>query len=97
MKLEWGKKVNCPTCALPFYNLQKSSLLCPHCGDSFEVADLQSKRGMIEIMDEVDFDSKLSEITGFDFPDEADSGIGLVDDTGIIAVGDDIEDVKIVD
>jgi hypothetical protein len=96
MKLGWGKKISCPACALPFYDLQRSSLSCPHCGNSFEAADLQSKKG-IGAMDEVDIDEKMAEISGFDFQEEVDSGIDLVDEPGIITVGEDVEDVKIVD
>jgi hypothetical protein len=52
---------------------------------------------MISAMDEVDIDEKMVEIAGFDFSDESDSGMDLVDEPGIIAVGEDMEDVKIVD
>ncbi|MDR1288843.1 MAG: FYDLN acid domain-containing protein [Holosporales bacterium] len=97
MKLEWGRKIGCPACALPFYDLRRSSVSCPHCGNSFEISDLHSKKGAVGAMDEVEIDEKMVEIAGFDFPDEPDSGIDLTDDPGIITVGEDIEDVKIVD
>jgi hypothetical protein len=35
MKLEWGKKVSCPACALRLYDLRASSITCPYCGNVF--------------------------------------------------------------
>jgi uncharacterized protein (TIGR02300 family) len=95
MKLEWGKKICCPACSLPFFDLQRTDILCPYCGSAFASSDLQSKKIVAEVLDDIALDDKLTEITGFDFPDESDSEIDLSDDAEILSVGDDIEDVDI--
>ncbi|MDR1234259.1 MAG: FYDLN acid domain-containing protein [Holosporales bacterium] len=95
MKLEWGKKVSCPVCALPFYDLRKSSLLCPNCGHSFIAADLRSKMANSVVMDTVD--EKLSDVSAFDFTDEVVEGSDISDESVIISVTDDMEDIKVVD
>ena len=36
MKLEWGKKVECPSCGVIFYDMRKTDLSCPHCDTKFK-------------------------------------------------------------
>ncbi|MDR1391016.1 MAG: FYDLN acid domain-containing protein [Holosporales bacterium] len=73
MKLEWGKKIYCPACALPFYNMQKTSLVCPNCGNKFDILDLVSKKGDNVAMDEViDLDEKIA-LSTFGFEEEGDA------------------------
>jgi uncharacterized protein (TIGR02300 family) len=36
IKPEWGLKRTCQSCSVRFYDLQKSSITCPHCGSAFE-------------------------------------------------------------
>ena len=36
MKLEWGKKVECPSCGVIFYDMRKIDLSCPHCDTKFK-------------------------------------------------------------
>ncbi|MBQ8651160.1 MAG: FYDLN acid domain-containing protein [Alphaproteobacteria bacterium] len=96
MKLEWGKKIHCPACALPFYDMQKKSVLCPNCGHKFESSLTLSKHKQNTVMDEVidDEDDKVA-ISSFDFIEETDDDIsGESED---IAVKSEIEDIKLVD
>jgi predicted RNA-binding Zn-ribbon protein involved in translation (DUF1610 family) len=97
MHINWGKKVSCPACSIPFYDRQKSSLSCPQCGYSFERSELHTTKGVIHAMVDVDLDDSLTEIAGCDFHDEGDGAIDLVDDSGIIGVGEELEEVKVVD
>lgn len=32
-KPEWGEKHRCSSCGKPFYDMQRSSLICPSCGE----------------------------------------------------------------
>ncbi|MDR0640733.1 MAG: FYDLN acid domain-containing protein [Holosporales bacterium] len=97
MKLEWGKKVSCPACALPFYDLRKTSLLCPNCGHSFVASDLRSKHAASITLDEVEVDEKLNDVSVLDFPDEVEEHGDVVNAAVMISVGEDIEDIKVVD
>ncbi|MDR0630901.1 MAG: FYDLN acid domain-containing protein [Holosporales bacterium] len=49
MKLEWGKKIHCPACMLPFYSLQRTSLLCPNCGNSCGNSFLNSELNLRKV------------------------------------------------
>ncbi len=96
MKLEWGKKVYCPSCALPFYNMQKTSLECPNCGNKFDLSELNIKKGSHVAMDEVaDMDDKIA-LSNFGFPDN-DSDVDLVDEADDLSDKDVIDDIKLVD
>jgi uncharacterized protein (TIGR02300 family) len=35
-KPEWGKKRVCPSCATKFYDLRKSPIVCPSCGEQID-------------------------------------------------------------
>ena len=37
VKLEWGTKRTCQSCASRFYDLQKSPIICPKCGSTYEI------------------------------------------------------------
>ena len=73
MKLTYGKKIACPACALPFYDLQRTYLVCPNCGNSFDASEIKHKKASNIIMDEIDLDDKIVDIPGFEFNDEVDS------------------------
>jgi uncharacterized protein (TIGR02300 family) len=45
MKLEWGRKISCPACALHLYDMMKNPIACPYCGNVFyDGNDAKSKR-----------------------------------------------------
>ena len=41
-KPEWGVKRTCPNCDERFYDLQKEPIVCPECGETYDV-DAQGK------------------------------------------------------
>ncbi len=96
MKLEWGKKVYCPSCALPFYSMQKTSLVCPNCGNKFDISELHTKKTSNVAMDEItDTDEKIA-LSGFEFmEEEADVDVG--DDSNELTDDEVMEDIKLVD
>jgi len=45
-KPEWGIKRTCQACGKKFYDLNKSSIICPYCGAEFDSNDfLRSRKG----------------------------------------------------
>ena len=95
MKLEWGKKVNCPACALPFYSMQKSALTCPNCGNKFDISELNTKKLNTVSLDlEADFDDKIP-LSDFVFDDSTDE-IGL-HETADLEDKEVLDDMKLVD
>ena len=45
-KPEWGRKRTCQVCGKKFYDLNKSSIICPSCGAEFDPNDyLKSRKG----------------------------------------------------
>jgi hypothetical protein len=94
MKLEWGRKVACPGCAIPFYDMQKTSLTCPACGGKFESNELRIRKGSDVSMDEAVVDDKISEIPSFEFVDDETSDLS---DGSSEIVPEEIEDIKLID
>lgn len=37
IKLEWGTKRACQSCAARFYDMRRSPIVCPKCGGTFEL------------------------------------------------------------
>ena len=96
MKLEWGKKIHCPACALPFYSMQKTSLTCPNCGNKFEISELNNKKASGIAMDEAaEADEKIA-LAGFEFMDE-DADLDISDDADNLSDDEVMEDIKLVD
>ncbi len=77
MKLEWGKKVTCPACAMHFYDMMKSPAVCPHCGNTFDTMEIKSRRRLDEKIEEdnmnADFEFDVSSDDDIVMTDEADS------------------------
>jgi len=94
MKLEWGKKVNCLACAMPFYSMQKTTLVCPNCGHKFDISELNTKKITSIPLDIEDLDEKVA-LSSFGFSDNADD-IDLSDDSDL-ADKEVIEDIKLID
>jgi hypothetical protein len=92
MKLEWGRKVNCPTCSIFFYDMQKTSLHCPGCGSDFEKADLNKKNSSITDV-AIDIDDK-GVISGFSLEGNNMDEFGISDDEDLSMKTemDDMED-----
>lgn len=94
MKLEWGKKVNCLACSMPFYSMQKTTLVCPNCGHKFDISELNTKKMTSIPLDIEDLDEKVV-LSSFGFSDNADD-IDLSDDSDL-ADKEVIEDIKLID
>lgn len=95
MKLEWGKKVNCLACAMPFYSMQKTSLVCPYCGNKFDISELSAKKMAGQPLDiEEDIDDKAA-FSNFGLSEEVDD-IELDDDSDL-SDKEVIDDIKLVD
>lgn len=97
MKLEWGKKVSCPACALPFYSMQKTSLVCPRCGNKFEISDLTSRKRTKIAMDEISEYDDNPILSGFDEDLPEDSEQSINEEAEDLAANDVIKDMKFVD
>lgn len=96
MKREWGKKISCPACALSFYSMQKTSLVCPNCGNKFEIAELISRKRTKVAMDETSVYDENPIFSGFDeFPEELEQNMNESDDD--ISTTEVIKDMKSVD
>ncbi|MDR0942095.1 MAG: FYDLN acid domain-containing protein [Holosporales bacterium] len=95
MKLEWGRKICCPACSTHFYDLQKMSLVCPSCGNTFERSDLFAKKNSQAIIDEtidVDDDKGIA-----DFGFEEDTAEELSVNSDELSVKSEMEDIQLVD
>jgi len=44
VKPEWGTKRICQSCGARFYDFQRSPIVCPACGATFELETLQRSR-----------------------------------------------------
>lgn len=93
MKLEWGKKVNCPACALPFYTMQKTELECPSCGHEFNISELNTKKLNASPI-EPESDEKIA-LSSFEFEDNSED-IDLSEESDL-ADKEVIEDIKLMD
>jgi hypothetical protein len=96
MKLEWGRKIYCPSCAMHFYDLRRTKLMCPVCNREFDKTDLtHSKQSHVAVDDDADVEDKAV-ITDFEF-DEETIDIDLSDDSDELAVKTEIDEIKFVD
>ncbi|MBX3487573.1 MAG: TIGR02300 family protein [Candidatus Paracaedibacteraceae bacterium] len=87
VKLEWGTKRTCQSCASRFYDLQKSPIICPKCGSTYEIITTTrrgrktvAKVAVVEeeiLDDDIELDS--SDDTLLDDEDDLDSDLDEVD------------------
>lgn len=90
VKLEWGTKRTCTSCASRFYDLQRSPIHCPKCGTVYEV-QTTSRRGRRTAVD----DAKIIPFVGEEVLLDADLDIGVdverdLDDDTLIEDADDL-------
>ena len=95
MKAEWGKKVNCTACAMPFYSIKKTSLVCPYCGHKFEISEVSKKRYSKIAMDEICEDDEKISLSRFNEDEEAEEINTSNDDEA--TAKDAIGNMKLVD
>lgn len=85
MKLEWGKKVSCPACAMHLYDLMRNPIVCPYCGNIFEPDYKLKKKSSL-----VDESAKVTQ--EFEFEED-----NLTEDDSAVLEGDDLEsDIDVI-
>ena len=48
VKPEWGRKRICPSCAMKYYDFNRSPIICPSCNEKFEPdLYLKSRKGKV--------------------------------------------------
>lgn len=98
VKLEWGTKRTCQSCASRFYDLHRSPITCPKCGSPFEIqTQTKARRGraaaesskVVASLDEVMLveDIELGEDLDAGIADDAE----LIEDTDDL--GEDLDDI----
>lgn len=98
--LEWGTKRACHSCSARFYDMRRSPITCPKCGEVFEVQTLgRRSRNRNPIVDDT-ITKPLEEdilITDLDLPADLDEEIGEEDEDGLIEdtsdLGEDLDDM----
>jgi hypothetical protein len=76
--------------------MQKTVLVCPGCGNSFNLANLFLKKNIAPVDDIGAIDDDKVAITDFSFDDESVE-IESVEDSEELAVKAGIEEIKLVD
>ena len=99
IKLEWGTKRACQSCTARFYDMRRSPIVCPKCGETFEVQSPgRRSRNRAAIIDDVTAkpleDDML--IADLDLTTDLDADIdeeddGLIEDTSDL--GEDLDDM----
>jgi hypothetical protein len=99
-KLEWGTKRACQSCSARFYDMRRSPIVCPKCGEVFELQTLGRRtRNRAPVVDET-IVKPLEEdilITDLDLPADLDEDLVEEDDDTLIEdtsdLGEDLEDM----
>lgn len=92
VKLEWGTKRTCNSCAVRFYDLQRSPINCPKCGSVFEI-HTTTRRGRRSAVE----DAKVIPFVGDEDLLDADLDLGDDVDRDINDDDDLIEDTSDLD
>jgi len=104
VKLEWGTKRTCQSCTARFYDLRHSPIVCPKCGETFEIqAPGRRSRSRTPIIDDA-LSKPLEDdilMTDLDLPADLDTDLAedddaLIEDTSDL--GEDLDDmVDVID
>jgi hypothetical protein len=100
IKLEWGTKRACQSCSARFYDMRRSPIVCPKCGETFEIQTTgRRSRSRTPILDDV-ITKPLEDdilITDLDLPADLDEDLGEEDDDTLIEdtsdLGEDLDDM----
>lgn len=98
VKLEWGTKRTCQSCTSRFYDLRRSPIICPKCGETFEIhTPGRRSRNRNTIVDDTAIpleDDLLT--TDLDLPDDLEGSLevdnDLIEDTSDL--GEDLDDMS---
>ena len=100
-KLEWGTKRACHSCSARFYDMRRSPIVCPKCGEVFEIQSQGKRTRTRAALVDDSVVKPLEEdilITDLDLPADLDEDIGgEEDDDGLIEdtsdLGEDLDDM----
>ncbi len=99
IKLEWGTKRACQSCAARFYDMRRSPIVCPKCSETFEIQTPGRRtRNRAPIVDDVIVKPLEDDIliTDLDLPADLDADLDEEDDTLIedtSDLGEDLDDM----
>lgn len=98
VKLEWGTKRLCQSCNARFYDICRTPIICPKCGETFEVQSLsRSRKSRAAIVEEKLVAVPLEGLEEADIalPDDIDSVLTTEDDLlgDTEDLGEDLEDI----
>jgi hypothetical protein len=104
-KLEWGTKRACQSCSARFYDMRNSPIICPKCGETFEIQTLGRRtRSRAPIVDDaiakpIEDDILIADL---DLPVDLEDELGEEDDDTLIEdtsdLGEDLDDmVDVID
>lgn len=99
VKLEWGTKRTCQSCASRFYDLRRSPITCPKCGSPFEIqTQTKARRGRAAAEASKATNTNLDEamlVEDIELVDDLDTAIEddaeLIEDTDDL--GEDLDDI----
>lgn len=100
VKLEWGTKRTCQSCTARFYDLRRSPIVCPKCGEAYEVQVPGRRRSRTSTVEEANILPLVDDLLGTDLelPDDLDTDLeddGLMEDTSDL--GEDLDDIDVID
>lgn len=98
--LEWGTKRACQSCTARFYDMRHSPIICPKCGETFEIQTPgRRSRSRSAIVDDV-IAKPLEDdllIEDLDLPGDLDADLDEEDDDTLIEdtsdLGEDLDDM----
>lgn len=101
IKLEWGTKRACQSCAARFYDMRRSPIVCPKCGETFEIQTPgRRSRTRAPIVDDVAAKPLEDDllIEDLDLPADLDADLDEEDDDGTLIedtsdLGEDLDDM----
>jgi predicted RNA-binding Zn-ribbon protein involved in translation (DUF1610 family) len=98
--LEWGTKRACQSCTARFYDMRRSPIICPKCGETFEIQTPgRRSRSRSAIVDDA-IAKPLEDdllIEDLDLPGDLDADLVEEDDDTLIEdtsdLGEDLDDM----
>lgn len=105
IKLEWGTKRACQSCAARFYDMRHNPIICPKCGETFEIQTpgrrSRTRNAVVDDITAKPLEDDLL-IGDLDLPGDLDADLDEEDDDGLIEdtsdLGEDLDDmVDVID
>jgi predicted RNA-binding Zn-ribbon protein involved in translation (DUF1610 family) len=98
--LEWGTKRACQSCTARFYDMRRSPIICPKCGETFEIQTpgrrSRSRSAIVDdaIVKPLEDDLLIEDL---DLPVDLDADLDEEDDNTLIEdtsdLGEDLDDM----